>query len=576
MTAPTEAFKRLDYFPRVDLSKVREVLPRITGANIEQRLIALAGVGGTQLPPRGEQPTRYATNRVALSQQDHAARANVIVPQLKEAGASEIIHHPLGVIGKFEGTNPSLAPLILLSHTDTVPNGDMYDGVYGVEAAIAATKAMTEAGIQPKRTILVISLTGEESAGFGIALFGSRAMFQGLTNAELDSKSAREGAKSIRETLLEQGVDITKVQQPIFGEGKTFSTPYAVLELHVDQSGDLEKKGLDIGVVEAIASPVRHRVVVGKPLEADHTTYPSTKYLELDIAGKAAHSGATPMGNARADGLEATSEVLREFLWKNMGHVSIGNISILGQAINKIPGKTKTTLRITGNSDEETTGIANQLARKVAEQNAMYARSDSAFDPTPVSLHEIDPAQLTTQFYKAEDIQQSQFAALTLVERVCTAALITAAKDSVGTVGTVRMDKGQFILELDIRGTDKSARDVVMREIFQTVESLNQRGIPVNLGKPLPGSGEDPVTLDPYLVGLADDTLKQLGIGESTTCISAAGHDAQNAQRAHAPTVMLFVPSHNGIAHNPDAYTDPSHLEKGAKALAAVMLRLAA
>ena len=572
--AVPEQGRRVDFFHQLDRKRTADVLPRITGQDIEQRLLQLAEFGGRKIPGTPEQPTRYATNRLALSPEDHAARTQIIVPQMKEAGATKIISHPFGIIGKFEGTDPNLAPIVLLSHTDTVPNGDMYDGVYGVEAAIAATKAMTEAGEKPKRTVLVISLTGEESAGFGMALFGSRAMFQGLTDAELDSRSARQGAKSIRETLLEQGVDIATVQQPIFGEGKPFQTPYAVLELHVDQSGDLERKGVDVGVVEAIAAPVRHRVVIGNPLEVDHTTYPSTRYLKLDVAGKADHSGATPMGPQRADGLVATADALIDLLTFHP-NISIGDIAIPGQAINKIPGQTTTTLRITGNSRQETDELIRFLETEIEAQNNLYAQSTTAFGPSPISLEEVDSSQVTTNFYHPADIDPAQVATLAFIKDVCDAAE-DAGEGSVGTIGTIRIDKGQFVLEVDVRGTNKRARDKAMEAIRASADSLTKQDIPVNMGNPLPGSGEDPVTLDRYLVDLAEDTIKNLYLARYTVCTSAAGHDAQNAQRADAPTVMLFVPSRNGIAHNPEAYTSPEHLEKGAKALAAVMLRLAA
>jgi N-carbamoyl-L-amino-acid hydrolase len=42
------------------------------------------------------------------------------------------------------------------------------------------------------------------------------------------------------------------------------------------------------------------------------------------------------------------------------------------------------------------------------------------------------------------------------------------------------------------------------------------------------------------------------------------------------PTGMVFVPSHNGISHNPAEHTDPSDLAAGASVLLDVLLDLAA
>lgn len=55
---------------------------------------------------------------------------------------------------------------------------------------------------------------------------------------------------------------------------------------------------------------------------------------------------------------------------------------------------------------------------------------------------------------------------------------------------------------------------------------------------------------------------------------SGAGHDAQMLARV-CPTGMVFVPSVNGLSHNPAEYTAPSDLEAGTNVLMQVMLDLA-
>ena len=51
--------------------------------------------------------------------------------------------------------------------------------------------------------------------------------------------------------------------------------------------------------------------------------------------------------------------------------------------------------------------------------------------------------------------------------------------------------------------------------------------------------------------------------------------DAQMLARV-CPTGMIFVPSVNGLSHNPAEYTSPTDLEAGANVLLQVMLELAA
>ncbi|WP_455816128.1 M20 family metallo-hydrolase [Pseudomonas cerasi] len=61
---------------------------------------------------------------------------------------------------------------------------------------------------------------------------------------------------------------------------------------------------------------------------------------------------------------------------------------------------------------------------------------------------------------------------------------------------------------------------------------------------------------------------------EAITLTSGAFHDAMHLA-SHCPTTMFFVPSHNGISHNPAEHTDPQYLTLGAKALACCLTELA-
>ena len=56
--------------------------------------------------------------------------------------------------------------------------------------------------------------------------------------------------------------------------------------------------------------------------------------------------------------------------------------------------------------------------------------------------------------------------------------------------------------------------------------------------------------------------------------VSGAGHDAQMLARI-CPTSMIFVPSVDGISHNPAEFTRPEHLALGADVLLRTLLDLA-
>ena len=55
---------------------------------------------------------------------------------------------------------------------------------------------------------------------------------------------------------------------------------------------------------------------------------------------------------------------------------------------------------------------------------------------------------------------------------------------------------------------------------------------------------------------------------------SGAGHDSQ-VIAPHVPTMMFFVPSINGISHNPEEHTEAKDIVQGVQALAEVLHRLA-
>jgi len=83
----------------------------------------------------------------------------------------------------------------------------------------------------------------------------------------------------------------------------------------------------------------------------------------------------------------------------------------------------------------------------------------------------------------------------------------------------------------------------------------------------------EPVEFDRQMVSLVARTASELGYSVKTMP-SGAGHDAQMLARV-CPTSMVFIPSQNGLSHNPAEYSSPEHLEAGANVLLHTMLGLA-
>jgi beta-ureidopropionase / N-carbamoyl-L-amino-acid hydrolase len=84
----------------------------------------------------------------------------------------------------------------------------------------------------------------------------------------------------------------------------------------------------------------------------------------------------------------------------------------------------------------------------------------------------------------------------------------------------------------------------------------------------------NPVTFDESIVKLVEEVAGERGL-ESKLMTSGAGHDAQMMARI-CPTAMIFVPSKDGISHNPEEYTKDTDLVAGANVLLDVVRKLVA
>ncbi len=82
----------------------------------------------------------------------------------------------------------------------------------------------------------------------------------------------------------------------------------------------------------------------------------------------------------------------------------------------------------------------------------------------------------------------------------------------------------------------------------------------------------EPVVFDEDIVALVEELA--IEHGHSVMRLpSGAGHDAQMLARV-CPSAMIFVPSINGISHNPAESTSDEDLEAGANLLLHTMLQL--
>jgi hydantoinase/carbamoylase family amidase len=175
-----------------------------------------------------------------------------------------------------------LAPILSGSHLDTVPTGGAYDGAYGAVAALCAIEQIAADGIEADHPLEAVAWAGEEGSRFPLGCLGSAA-FAGLNDmATIDALRDENGMTFAQaresETGLLPGVPVRAATV----------LPAAYVELHIEQGPVLERRGVRLGNVTAIAGQARYDVVV---------------------TGESGHAGTVPMA-MRRDALSAAAEIV--------------------------------------------------------------------------------------------------------------------------------------------------------------------------------------------------------------------------------------------------------------------------
>ena len=127
-------------------------------------------------------------------------------------------------------------------------------------------------------------------------------------------------------------------------------------------------------------------------------------------------------------------------------------------------------------------------------------------------------------------------------------------------------------LLLDLRSEDEEVlaeADRLLRERVATVEEAASVSVELELSH---AWGIDPY--QPEGVELARDGARGLGLSHREVR-TVAGHDSVN-MKTRVPTVMLFVPSVEGVSHNEGEYTEDADLVAGTAMLTEVVRRLGA
>jgi N-carbamoyl-L-amino-acid hydrolase len=339
----------------------------VDAQRLENRIAALAEIGAT---PGG------GVHRVAFSDTDREGREHV-ASLMRAAGLEVRIDAAANLIGRREGSDPALPPILFGSHTDTVPNGGRFDGALGVLAALEVVETLNDHDIATRHPLEVISFTDEEGG-----LTGSRA-FVGTISAEtLDAVGA--SGLTVRDGIGAVGGAPEQLHTAVRRTGD-FA---AFLELHIEQGEVLESRAAKIGVV---------------------TGFVGIRRWQVTVEGVANHAGTTRM-ERRRDALVAAAHfvlAVQESAVEMAGEpvATVGVLRTLPGAANVVPGRVEMVLEIRDLDGSTMDALFGEIRSRATEIAARTATTiDIAGASVPAEPIHTDPQIQTLIRAAASDL----------------------------------------------------------------------------------------------------------------------------------------------------------------------------
>jgi allantoate deiminase len=268
----------------------------------------------------------------------HKEVLKLITSWATTSGLKTKIDHAGTLIMEY-GSDSEKPSFLIGSHQDTVINGGKFDGIMGVLLPLIAIERLGD--IKLPFNIEILAFADEEGVRFPTSLIGPRALAGTFDPYVLDF--ADNSGLLLRDSMRDFGLNPNEILNLARKEKDTLG----YLEVHIEQGPKLEKEGIPLGVVEAIAGIERHNLI---------------------IEGVAGHAGTTPM-ELRRDALAASAELIS--LTENVAKKSkstvatIGSIQVEPNIVNVIPKQVILSLEIRARDDRDRLRLASDLKKKM-------------------------------------------------------------------------------------------------------------------------------------------------------------------------------------------------------------------
>ena len=346
------------------MSKWSKMKFQIDGDRLWNTLMEMGQVGREQ----------KGVNRLALNDANKDAR-DLFSGWLREEGLEVKVDRIGNIFGVRQGTDPSLLPVVVGSHLDTVRAAGVFDGALGVLSGLEIIRVLNEENIDTERALAVAVFTNEEGARFQPDMMGSM-VFTGQLDVEKAWTAVDDDGVTVKDELKRIGY---------MGTDEIDAGYY--FELHVEQGPVLHKEEFNLGVVEGVQGMA---------------------WWDGEYTGEANHAGTTPL-HLRKDALLAAAELclkLRETAEKlGKGSVAtMGRLHPKPDIRNVVPGGAFFTIDFRQYENilfEEGQKIVANLIRKVSEEHALDYSLTQTVDAKPVRF---DPGMTELVERKAKEL----------------------------------------------------------------------------------------------------------------------------------------------------------------------------
>lgn len=443
------------------------------------------------------------------------------------------------------------ASRVLLISTEGATAPSVYAGIVGrpAEDVLAAQRAWLERDSlsQPR---LLERIQSHATIG---AIDGGGVCRIALTDAD------RQGRDQLVRWMKELGLDV-RVDRigNIFGirAGRTDAAP-VMTGSHIDTVATGGRYDGNYGVMaglEVVRWLDERRMVLDRPLVVAAFTNEEGVRFQPDMMGSLVHAGGHPLQQALdtrgTDGTRLGDELSRIGYAGDMDCGAIVPHAFVELHIEQGPVMEAEGIEI--GAVENLQGISWQEFSITGQSNhagttPMRLRRDAGYCAAAIAVFVRELAQR---------FGGSQVATVGAIDLHPNLINVIAARASV---------------TVDLRNTDEAALRCAEQELAAFVQRLGEaESVSIETRRL---ARFEPVQFDRRLVQLIEASARARG-HRTRRMTSGAGHDAQMMARI-CPSAMIFVPSVQGISHNPREHTAPADLLRGANVLLDVVRALA-